>query len=74
MEEKQLHWIIQSIDKEIGKCSSKSLPISAIRLLELRNNILRQFNPSNSLEWSIQDLSALEVLKKINWCVSYEKM
>lgn len=72
MPETDLYWIIQSIDKQIAKCSNISLPSSAINLLELRNSIIRKFQPDLSLNWSIQDKQAIKILEKIKWTVSYE--
>jgi hypothetical protein len=73
MTEIDLYWIIQSIDKQIAKCSSNSLSSSVINLLEVRNSIIRKFQPSSSsLDWSIQDKQAIKILEKIKWTVSYE--
>jgi hypothetical protein len=72
MSEIDLYWIIQSIDKQIAKCSSNSLSSSVINLLEVRNSIIRKFQPSSSLDWSIQDKQAIKILEKIKWTVSYE--
>jgi hypothetical protein len=72
MQELDLFWIIQSIDKQIGKCSNNSLPFSAMNLLELRNSIIRKFSPSGSLDWTIQDKQAIKILEKIKWTVQYE--
>lgn len=72
MKETDLYWIIQLIDKQLGKCSNKTLPSSAINLLELRNSIIRKFKPSSELNWSVQDKLAIKILEKINWTVSFE--
>lgn len=72
MPETDLHWIIQSIDKQIAKCSNNSLPFSAMNLLELRNSIIRKFQPDPLMDWSIQDKQAIKILEKIKWTVSYE--
>jgi len=75
MTESDLHWIIESIDKQLSKINPYGnwLDTTVIPLLELRNNFLRKFHSDNSeTDWSIKDPQAVKILKRLNWEVKYE--
>lgn len=74
MSETYLYQIVEMIDLQISKIdiSKKFLNISVETLLELRNNILENFQPSSGLDWSIQNTKTLEIINKLNYIAIYE--
>jgi hypothetical protein len=75
MSEADLYKIIQHIDKQLSKLNvyGNWLQSTAIPLLELRNNILTEFNPtSKELDWSIKEPQTLRILNRLNYAAKYE--
>lgn len=63
-----LYEIIQILDNHISNVepSSKN-KIILESLLNLRNNLIKTHQPDNSLNWQIQNTTALDILDKLQW-------
>jgi hypothetical protein len=75
MSDTDLYKIIKLLDAQISKLNpndSRLQPV-ATPLIQLRNNILTEFNPiSNTIDWSIKEPQALKILKRLNYIKKYE--
>lgn len=77
MNDTELQWIIESIDKQLSKINPYGNWVDsvAIPLLELRNNILRKYyldSLHSHIDWTIKNPQILKILNRLQWVVKYE--
>lgn len=73
MDTQTLRSIIDELDEQLGKINPNSSDKKAVeRLLTLRNNIILKHKPDPSIDWTIKNKKALEVISSFQWVLDWK--